>query len=168
MLKIRTFQPQDAEPVRHLFAQGQLDFAAGITETIQAYIQESLADDLSDIPANYLRQSGSHFWVAEIAGLIKGIVGIQRRSNHEAELRRMSVSADSRRQGIGWKLLETTEAFCRSNGYHHIRLTTVTHLQPAIAMYLRFGYHLTEEEQFGQIMGQHFIKRLVDDPVELL
>jgi len=40
------------------------------------------------------------------------MVDIQKRSNEEAELRRMSVAGDARRQGIGWKLLETVEEFC--------------------------------------------------------
>ncbi len=89
------------------------------------------------------------------------MVGIQGREEGEAELRRMSVARSARRQGMGWALLETTEAFCRAQGYRQIRLTTVTLLQPAIAMYRRFGYRLTGEEQFGVIRGQHFVKPLV-------
>ena len=160
MLNIRTFRPADAGAVRLLFAQSLLDFAGNSTQAVESYVESSLADDLADISLHYLRSPEDHFWVAEDEGQIKGIVGIQGRDQREAELRRMSVARDARRQGIGWALLETTETFCREQGYQQIRLTTVTLLQPAIAMYIRFGYRLTGEDQYGEIAGQHFLKVL--------
>jgi GNAT superfamily N-acetyltransferase len=164
MLKIRSFQPSDGEAVRCLFTQGQLDFAQGseLEEEVRRYIQYSLSDDLSDIFRHYLRSPGNHFWVAEVDGQIKGMVGIQRRNDGEAELRRMSVAADSRRQGIGGRLLETAEDFCREQGYRRIHLTTVSHLKPAIALYRKFGYQLTDEDQYGRTMARHFVKYLSD------
>lgn len=164
MRTIRTFQPADAPAVRQLFAQGMLDFAEGFEDRIRGYIQRSLDDDLADIPAHYLNEPGNHFWVIEIDGQLKGIVGIQRRSDEEAELRRMSVASDSRRQGVGWKLLEITEAFCREQGYQRIRLGTASHLHPAIAMYRKFGYQLLEERQYGEVRGLRFVKHLTDSP----
>ncbi|MFQ6028155.1 MAG: GNAT family N-acetyltransferase [Dehalococcoidia bacterium] len=160
MLTIRTFQPADHDAVRELFARGQMDFAQGLEDVVQAYIRRSLADDLADISANYLSDPGSHFWVADVDAQVKGMVGIQWRSEEEAELRRMSVASDTRRQGIGGKLLETTDAFCREQGYQRIRLSTVTQLQPAIAMYRKSGYQLTGEEQHGRLTVYHFLKDL--------
>jgi ribosomal protein S18 acetylase RimI-like enzyme len=160
MLDVRTFRPSDAASVRRLFSRGLTDFAMGFEAPMREYIRHSLADDLADISASYLKGPGNHFWVAESAGQIKGMVGIQRRTDEEAELRRMSVATDSRRQGIGSKLLETTEAFCRERGYRRIRLTTVSLLQPAIALYRKHGYHQVGEEQYGQITGLHFVKEL--------
>lgn len=90
------------------------------------------------------------------------MVGIQGRNDGEAELRRMSVAVDSRRQGIGSKLLETAEEFCRTQGYTGIRLTTVTPLQPAIALYQKYGYRVVGQEQYGRISGLHFVKYLAD------
>jgi len=159
---IRTFQPADAATVRDLFSHGLLDFAMGFEEPMREYIRHSLADDLADISASYFKEPGGHFWVAEIDGQIKGIVGIQRRTREEAELRRMSVAADSRRHGIGGKLLETAEAFCWEKGYQRIRLTTVSLLQSAIALYRKHGYQQAGEERYGQVMGLHFVKRLTD------
>ena len=162
MLQIRTFQPADSEAVRRLFASGQLDFARDthLEEEVRRYIQHSLSDDLADIPRHYQSESGSNFWVAEVDGEVKGMVGVQHRSDEEAELRRMSVASSSRRQGIGSRLLETVERFCRQHGYRRIRLTTVSHLQPAIAMYQRCGYQLIGEEGYGNILGQHYVKYL--------
>lgn len=168
MVNIRTFQTTDAAAVRQLFARGQLDFAAGFEEAVKAYIRRSLADDLADIPRHYLNESGSGFWVADIRGQVKGMVGVQRRSEEAAELRRMSVAADARRSGIGGMLLETVEAFCRARGYRRITLSTVTHLRPAIAMYRKFGYRLVDAESYGVMTVQYFVKHLADPPVNLM
>lgn len=161
MLQIRTFQPDDAKAVRRLFVNGQMDFARGthLEEEVARYIQRSLADDLADIPRHYQRDPGGNFWVAD-DGEVKGMVGIQRRSFEEAELRRMSVAGGSRRQGIGRQLLETVEDFCRERGYQRIHLTTVSQLQPAIAMYQRCGYQQTEQESYGKMVVYHFVRHL--------
>ncbi len=160
MLTIRTFKPADTEAVHDLFARSLMDFAGGLEEAVEAYVQHSLSDDLADIPRHYLSEAASHFWVAESDGNIVGILGVQRRGAEEAELRRMSVAGGHRRQGIGSKLLDVAEAFCREQGYQRVRLTTVTLLQPAIAMYRKHGYRLVGEEEYGQVTGQHFVKEL--------
>jgi ribosomal protein S18 acetylase RimI-like enzyme len=162
VLHIRTFQPEDAEAVRQLFINGQLDFAQGthLEEEVRRYIQRSLADDLANVPGHYLTRPGDNFWVAEVNSRVKGMVGVQRRSNEEAELRRISVAGDSRRQGIGRRLLETVEDFCQGLGYRRISLSTVTQLQPAIAMYRSYGFALTGQEEYGKIVVQHYVKLL--------
>ena len=101
MLNIRTFRPDDAGAVRLLFAQSMMDFAGNSAQAVKSYVESSLAGDLADISFHYLRSPGDHFWVAEVEGQIKGMVGIQRKDEREAELRRMSVARDARRQGIG-------------------------------------------------------------------
>ncbi len=157
---IRSYRETDRESVRSLFASSLMDFSEGFEEGMKAYIRHSLSDDLADISAQYVRPARSGFWIAEAAGSLKGMVGIQQKTEEAAELRRMSVSSDSRRRGIGRKLLETTESFCRDQGYRRIFLTTVTPLQPAIRMYREYGFRLVGEEQYGQITGLHFIKDL--------
>ena len=160
MIKIRSFETQDADSVRSLFSQGLMDFAQGSEREVGGYVQESLSDDLADINASYMDDPANHFWVADEDGVVKGMVGVQWRSDEEAELRRMSVSSTARRQGVGLMLLETVEGFCRDRGHRRIILTTVTLLEPAIAMYQRFGFQLTGEESYGRISAQHFAKEL--------
>lgn len=164
MLHIRTFQSDDAEAVRRLFTHGQLDFAVGthLEAEVRRYIQRSLSDDLADIPHHYQSESRSNFWVAEADSEIRGMVGIQCNSDEEAELRRMSVSSASRRQGIGRMLLATVEGFCRDREYQRIHLTTVSQLQPAIAMYQSCGYQLTGKESYGKMLVKHFVKYLTN------
>ena len=162
MLNIRTFIPSDAMAVHHLFAQGQLDFAQGtnLEEPVRAYINRSLSDDLSDIPSHYQNHPENNFWVADLSGQIKGMVGIQKRSDEEAELRRMSVAGDARRQGIGGKLLETVEEFCQEQGYSQIFLTTVSQLVPAITMYQKYGFELTGLGKYGVMSVHRYLKKL--------
>ena len=162
MINIRSFQTRDLETVRSLFAQGLMDFAQGFEREVGGYVQESLNDDLADITASYMDDPANHFWVADEDGEVKGMVGVQRRSDQEAELRRMSVASTARRQGVGLMLLETVEAFCRDRGHQRIQLTTVTLLTPAIAMYQRFGFRLTGEEHYGRISAQHYTKDLTN------
>ncbi len=161
-LVIRSFHPADAGAVRTIFARGQLDFAEGtpLENAAREYVQHSLTADLSDIPAHYMRPPGSHFWVAERSGEIVGTVGVQRVNAEEAELRRMSVASAFRRQGIGRRLLETVEEFCRRNGYSRIALSTVLHLEPAVRMYTASGYQPTRQAPYGPMTEQFFVKQL--------
>ena len=98
--------------------------------------------------------------------LLVGHVGVQPADKeNEAELRRMSVSSSVRRQGIGRRLLETTEDFCRSRGYRRIILSTVDFLQPALAMYHNNGYMVVNVEAYGvasngQVNVHHLAKEL--------
>ena len=158
-LIVRPFQATDTDVVREIFAQGLLDFAGDYMTQVGDYVRESLNDDLADIPANYLIPPGSCFWVAEVDGEIKGMVGIQRRGDEEAELRRMSVASDARRQGIGRQLLETVEDFCRTWGYARVRLTTHMMLEPAMALYRKNGYCMAAEGT-GRVVTRGFVKEL--------
>jgi len=104
-LNIRTFIPTDLAQVRELFVSGLMEFAGDVEREVRRYVDQSLNDDLADIPGHYLSHPRSNFWVVESGGPavgIVGIVGIQpREREEEAELRRMSVSSPARRQGIG-------------------------------------------------------------------
>ena len=160
-LNIRTFIVDDLAQVHELFVSGLMEFAGGVESEVRRYVDHSLNDDLADIPGHYLSHPRSNFWVVESGGAVVGIVGIQPRElEGEAELRRMSVSSSARRQGIGRKLLETTEDFCREKGYRRICLSTVAILQPALAMYRRFGYETVKEEPYGSLNVHHLVKEL--------
>ena len=165
-LNIRTFIPGDFAQVQELFVNGLMEFAGGMEREVRSYVDHSLKDDMADIPGHYLSHPRSNFWVAESGGVVVGIVGIQpREMEEEAELRRMSVSSSVRRQGIGRRLLETTEDFCRGKGYLRICLSSVHILQPALAMYRSFGYRTVKEETYGDppnrpMTVHHLVKEL--------
>ncbi|MDA0265245.1 MAG: GNAT family N-acetyltransferase [Chloroflexi bacterium] len=165
-LNIRDFLPGDLAQVRELFANGLMEFAGEVEEGVRRYVDQALKDDMADIAAHYQAHARGNFWVVESQDSVVGIVGIQPTDREEeAELRRMSVSSTVRRQGVGRRLLEKTEEFCRSQGYRRIVLSTVDLLQPALAMYQNNGYTLVKEEPYGEppngvITVYHLVKEL--------
>ena len=160
MFKIRSFEDSDYYEVRALFERSLIEFSGNCEAAMLAYVQSSLSDDLMDIRKHYLDSSTDHFWVVEVDGVVKGMVGIQSTGDGNAELRRMSVDREMRRLGIGSKLLSVAEDFCNELGYKRILLTTVTLLVPAIALYENSGFVLQETESYGDIMGLHYMKTL--------
>ncbi|MBO54914.1 MAG: hypothetical protein CL886_04555 [Dehalococcoidia bacterium] len=160
LVYIREYEPTDYLSVRQLFVSGQLDFAIGeiFESEVRSYIQKSLDLDLKDITSHYKTHDSSNFWIAEVSGEIKGTVAIQHHNKESAELRRMSVSRDARRKGIGTLLLNTVDQFCKVHGYDHIFLSTVSHLVPAIRMYKSNGYQKTHTQSYGLLTVEHYIK----------
>ena len=158
MVNFRTYRPEDFEAVRDLFVNGLMGFAGEYQAEYCRYVKHSLDDDLSDISGQYLDSPSSHFWVAEAGDRVVGMVGVQRRNDEDAVLRRMSVDAGARRQGVGLGLLETAEEFCKGRGYKRLNLTTDSQLTAAMAMYRRFGFLQVGEDRYGRLLELHFVK----------
>ena len=158
MVNYRTYRPEDFEAVRDLFVKGLMGFAGEYRAEYCRYVKHSLDDDLSDISGQYLDSASNHFWVAEAEDRVVGMVGVQWGSDEEAVLRRMSVAADARRQGVGLGLLETVEEFCKGRGYKRLKLTTDSQLIASMAMYRRFGFRKVGEDRYGRLLEHHFVK----------
>ena len=85
------------------------------------------------------------FWVAHChcarcRGDVVGMVGAERFDDHTLELVRMYVSPRMRRQGLGRQLSAKVTQFAKSNGYRHLRLTTLGMFSSAIHLYTQQGY----------------------------
>ena len=163
---IREYVSQDLKQVQAIFASGLIEFAGENAQGVRRYVARALKDDMADIPSHYQAHPRGNFWVAECSGALLGHVGIQPTvEEDEAELRRMSVSSTVRGQGIGRRLLEKTEDFCRSRGYNRIILSTADFLKPALAMYQNNGYTLVKIVPYGappndQVNIHHLVKDL--------
>ena len=77
----------------------------------------------------------------------------------------MSVSSHIRRHGVGRRLLDMIEEFCRSRGYNRIILSTADFLKPALAIYHSNGYRLVKIEPYGalsndQVNIRHLAKEM--------
>lgn len=57
----------------------------------------------------------------------------------------MQVHANWRRQGLGKRLLERVIRHCREQGMRRIELTVLKSNQPAIALYLKYGFVWLED-----------------------
>ncbi|CAH1269351.1 Hypp4153 [Branchiostoma lanceolatum] len=79
-------------------------------------------------------------WVAVCGSTVVGSVTLTRHSDSVAELSRMRVRREHQGRGIGRRLVEHLEDYCRSDGIKQIVLTTSEYQQSGIRLYQRCGY----------------------------
>jgi len=94
-----------------------------------------------------------HFMAVTDDGKIVGTGRIQFNSESVAQVRYMAVDPDFHGQGIGRKLMETMESYCRQSGRSSIFLQA---RENAVPFYLSMGYRVVEKTflLFGEV--QHF------------
>ena len=112
------------------------------------YIVQAINDDLSDINQVYL-QNGGDFWVIEDMkndNSIVACVGVEKLNEKQCELRRMSVSPDVRRVGLGSMLVRQVEEFARMNCFEEILLSTGSPMMQAKELYGKNGFEKYKEE----------------------
>ncbi|KAK3733475.1 hypothetical protein QZH41_007063 [Actinostola sp. cb2023] len=109
----------------------------------QGFIDDVLNTDLHDIDEFY--QDDSRMIVAELDGQVVGMAGIARKGHHQpavAELQRVSVSSTIRNRGIGKKLLNQVEQFCKAQKYNKVVLGTSGIQYAALGLYKKFGFEI--------------------------
>ncbi len=87
--------------------------------------------------------SGSHLWVIDDDGKMKGSICIVKRSEDEAQLRLFGVDASLQGQHAGTALMDTAMLFCKEKGYKHISLWTIDICRAARHLYGKYGFQLT-------------------------
>jgi ribosomal protein S18 acetylase RimI-like enzyme len=112
------------------------------------------------VEAHYLGE-GSQFWVVEEQGRLIGMVAIRGLGPGTAELKRMRVAGDRRRRGLGQRLLELAERFCRAHGYKRIVLDTTDRMEAARGLYEKNGYALSHEMPLADRRIYYYAKELV-------
>src|SRR5689334_21124168 len=143
---IRRYEERDGPAVRSLFIAVNRELApAAMREQFEAYIARSLAEEIDRIEAYYAEHDGS-FWIAEEAGTLVGMFGLERVDDRSAELRRMYVAPATRGRGIARALLAHAESVCREGGCDRLVLSTSDLQQAALQLYRSSGYTLTREE----------------------
>lgn len=108
------------------------DFPSHVQEHWTDFIQQSLDGDLSRIPSAYTAPGGN-FWVV-------GIVGLENKGDGVGELRRMAVSSDFRRHGLGRRLVAELETWATDNGFTKVFLMNGGPKDDARAFYRAIGY----------------------------
>jgi ribosomal protein S18 acetylase RimI-like enzyme len=133
---IRSYEPRDALACRRLYEEGLIGGKIAENDT---------GADIDHIPNAYMSSGGgSHFFVAEKdAGEIVGMIGVQQHVPEEGEIRRLRVSADCRRRGIGSALLERAIRFCKERQHLKVTLDTFIDREPALRLFEKFGFKHT-------------------------
>lgn len=112
---------------------------------------DRLDSDLLQIEEHYSEADGGSFWVAESSigknknnchSQIVGTIALRNLKHLEStcELKRMYVSKEFRRLGIGQRMLDIATGFARKAGYSRIVLDSSKNLDAARALYLKAGF----------------------------
>ncbi|HEX2971140.1 MAG TPA: GNAT family N-acetyltransferase [Tepidisphaeraceae bacterium] len=138
---VRSFHPNDAEVCRRLYLEGPIGRANAKNDT---------GLDIDDIQNAYMNVPNSHFWVAEDpSGQVVGMIGVQQHESEEGEIRRLRVTANARRRGIGSALLETAVKFCRDKQHLKVILDTSIDPEPAIKLFEKFFFRHSRTRVLG-------------------
>lgn len=111
--------------------------------------------DLLDIEANYFERGGM-FWIAlNPQGRVVGSVGCNKRSNScEAELHRLFVKYNLKRQGIGTALLQCAENYMRKQNIKtvYLHLGQGEEWFESRAFYKKHGYTFYAENRMKKAL----------------
>lgn len=142
---IKPFESEDQDAVQSLILAGLAEHWEEIDPTLNL--------DLNDIGACY---NDATFLVAWLDGRIIGSGALIPKSGQVAEIVRMSVAPELRRQGIGGKILARLFQEAKKLGFQRIVLETTSTWSDVIEFYKRFGFRVTHHQE-GPFGGEvHF------------
>lgn len=150
VISVRQYAAGDREHVAKLFHEVMLtkftDPSSEFHAPWREYAQKRLRTDLADIPGTYIAPGGN-FWVAVASDpdgaqgeRIAGIVGLERKSESEGEVRSVFVSVDHHRLGVGRELMTRLMDWARAHGYARLFLTTTAANTQSRAFYESLGF----------------------------
>ncbi|MCK9186134.1 GNAT family N-acetyltransferase [Candidatus Gracilibacteria bacterium] len=96
--------------------------------------------DIYNIPKFYQKNKDSNFWLALSDNKLVGTIGIIKKSDGSAHLKRMAVKKELRKQGLGEKLLQTVLEFSKKHKIKTIYIGTVPENTEAIKFYKNHGF----------------------------
>jgi ribosomal protein S18 acetylase RimI-like enzyme len=138
-VKLRLARDEDHGAVRALFHAGLLEGQVADNDT---------GADVENIVEGYFSDEGqSALWVADFDDEIIGMIGVQKTSDHGAEVRRLRVHERYRRLGLGARLMEEALSFCRHHGYLKVILDVRIERGPAIKLFKKFGFQLARQRE---------------------
>ncbi|MHC4776123.1 MAG: GNAT family N-acetyltransferase [Planctomycetota bacterium] len=136
---VRLARAEDYAALRTLFKQGMIEGQVRGSDT---------GADIENVAEAYFSDEGqSALWVADYNDDIIGMIGVQKTSDHEAEVRRLRVREDYRRRGLGAKLVEQALGFCQHHGYLKVMLDVRIERAPAIKLFEKFGFKLARQRE---------------------
>jgi N-acetylglutamate synthase-like GNAT family acetyltransferase len=134
-INLMPFRPEDQAAVKQLVLAGLGEHWGKIDPTKNP--------DLNDIAVTY---AAADFQVARSDGRIVGCGALVPRGDQIAEIVRMSVAADMRRQGIAHYILNRLIEIARERGCKQVTLETTATWAGVIEFYLRCGFRITHHK----------------------
>ncbi|MBB6431686.1 GNAT family N-acetyltransferase [Algisphaera agarilytica] len=133
-LNVRTFVADDQSEVLRLYNDGLLAGQIAPNDT---------GADLDHVAEAYFDEPRHHFWVAQVAEQIVGMIGVGSDEEHTAEVRRLRVDPAHQDGPVAEQLLESALNHCKNNGYLKIRLDTRYEKTAALGHFDRIGFQHT-------------------------
>lgn len=132
-IKIRDAKDDDAPDLIDLVAGCYAEYEGCVLD-VEGEVPELLAIATSH------GKAGGRFWVAESGGKVMGSVGLVPAGNGTVELKKLYVSREARRIGVGARLCSHAEVEARSWGANQIELWSDTRFKDAHRLYEQRGY----------------------------
>lgn len=120
-------------------------FAADFARLNYAWIEEYFAvephdREILDSPQKYVIEPGGQIFMALVDGKAVGTVAMIPAGEGVFELTKMAVSAEFQGRGIANDLMRACIDLARSSGTRTVFLESHRSLQPALALYRKFGF----------------------------
>ncbi len=93
--------------------------------------------------------------------LFTGCVAVRKKENGIAELKRMFIKDNYRKEGIGSLLLQKALDIATELHYKKIRLDTLDTMTPAINLYKKFGFYEIEPYYFNPEKNAVFFEKVL-------
>lgn len=150
VISVRQFMESDLAQVKKLFHDVMMTFYTDPSSEFHTlwreHTQKRLHTDLSSIHSTYIAPGGN-FLVAVVPDpdeggdeRIAGIVGLERKSESEGELRSMCVSVDHQRLGVGRVLMAQLLDSAQALGFARLSLFTFTDNVQSRGFYESLGF----------------------------
>lgn len=102
--------------------------------------------DLMDIGGAY-QQNGGEFWLALEGETVVGTLGLMRKNDRCAVLKKFFIRSDHRARRVGLALYQRLLAFAQKEGLEHIILDTPAVAHAAHRFYERAGFRKIQAEE---------------------
>jgi putative acetyltransferase len=132
-LKIRDARDIDAKGLIALIEECYADYEGCVLDV------DGERPELRAIATTHA-EKGGRFWVAENDGVILGSVGVIPGDNGVWELKKLYVSKEARRMGVGARLMALAEIEAISRAARAIELWSDTRFEDSHRLYERRGY----------------------------
>ncbi|MBS1494246.1 MAG: GNAT family N-acetyltransferase [Bacteroidetes bacterium] len=122
----------------------------------EAYVAEGLTEFFK----NY-NPDKERMWICEHNNKIIGSLLLMDRGNDTAQLRYYILEPEYRGIGLGRKLMDFFMEFLKEKNYRQCYLWTTNELKSAAALYIKYGFELSEEKETDDF-GKHVTEQRYD------
>lgn len=124
--------------------------------SFEAYVAEGLTEFFKNYDPECER-----IWICEHNNKIIGSLLLMNRGNQTAQLRYYIIEPEYRGIGLGKKLMDLFMQFLKEKNYRQCYLCTTAELKTAAAIYLAYGFELSEEKESNDF-GKNVIEQRYD------